>query len=280
MCPVVFPGAAVWLASRTGTPVPGSGRWTNTVTLARTLDLLDVKLDNYRGVLMPETEGTNIELAYELGHGSEHKQPDSRLHRILEVVEAVILALVAITTAWSGYQATRWDGRQSLLYGQSSKIRLKAQGLQVLSNQEQMYDAANVVELLKAEAHRDTLSADLFERRFLPEYRLAFEAWKMTDPLHNPNAPAGPALMPEYHNTKAEQAANLDQQASETFEQGTHARERAEDYVRITVLLATVLLLTAISQRFRSHRIRIGLIVIAVLLLCIPIWSIFTFPRA
>ena len=48
----------------------------------------------------------------------------------------------------------------------------------------------------------------------------------------------------------------------------------------MTVILATILLLTAISQRFRSQGSRIGLIVIAFLLLCIPIWSIFTLPRA
>ena len=40
-------------------------------------------------------------------------------------------------------------------------------------------------------------------------------------------------------------------------------------------MLATVLLLTAISQRFKSrHGVRVGLIaVMAVLLLCLPIYS-------
>ena len=199
---------------------------------------------------------------------------------VLEVVEAIVLALVAITTAWSGYQAALWDGHQSLLYEQSTKLRVQSQGLEVQSNQEQMYDAATVVEWLKAQAHGDTILADLFERRLLPEFRPAFEAWKKTDPIHNPNAPAGPTQMSEYHNTTAERAASLNQQASEIFEQGTQAREWADKYVRMTVILATILLLTAISQRFRSQGIRIGLIVIAFLLLCIPIWSIFTLPRA
>jgi len=228
---------------------------------------------------MSETGGANIEVAHELGHGRAHEPPQSRLHALLEVVEAIVLALVAITTAWSGYQSALWDGHQSLLYGQSSKLRVQAEGMEVQSNQERMYDAATVVEWLKAEANGQTRLADIFERRLLPEFRPAFEAWKKTDPVHNPNAPAGPAQMPEYHNTKAEQAARMNQQASEIFEQGTQAREWAEKYVRITVLLATVLLLTAISQRFRSHRIRVCLIVMSFLLLCIPIWSIVTLPR-
>ena len=228
---------------------------------------------------MSETGGANIEVAHELGHGHAHEQAQSRLHALLEVVEAIVLALVAITTAWSGYQSALWDGHQSVLYGQSSKLRVQAQSMEVQSNQERMYDAATVVEWLKAEANGQTRLADIFERRLLPEFRPAFEAWKKTDPVHNPNAPAGPVQMPEYHNTMAEQAAKMNQRASEIFEQGTQAREWAEKYVRITVILATVLLLTAISQRFRSHRIRVCLIVMSFLLLCIPIWSIVTLPR-
>jgi hypothetical protein len=229
---------------------------------------------------MSETGGANIEVAQELGHQRAPEQPHSRLHNILEIVEAIVLAMVAITTAWSGYQSALWDGHQILLYGQSSKLRVQAQSMEVQSNQERMYDAATVVEWLKAEANGQTRLADIFERRLLPEFRPAFEAWKKSDPIHNPNAPARPTQMPEYHNTMAEQAAKMNQQASEMFEQGTQAREWAEKYVRITVILATILLLTAISQRFRSHWIRIGLIVISFLLLFIPIWSIVTLPRA
>lgn len=229
---------------------------------------------------MSETGGANIEVAQELDHGHAHNQPYSLRHEILEIVEAIVLAIVAITTAWSGYQAALWDGQQSLLYEQSTKLRVEAEEMELQSNQERMYDAATVVEWLKAEVSGQTQLADIFERRLLPEFRPAFEAWKKTDPVHNLNAPAGPAQMPEYRNTMAGQAAKMNQQASEIFQQGIQAREWAEKYVRITVLLATVLLLTAISQRFRSHRIRIGLIVIAFLLLCIPLWSIFTLPRA
>jgi hypothetical protein len=230
---------------------------------------------------MPETGGANIELAQVLNEGAAHGQPHtSRTHEMVEIVEAIVLALVAVTTAWSGYQAARWDGRESLLYERSTKLRIEAQGLQVRSDQERMYEASTVAEWLTAQARGETELAGIFERRFLPEYRPAFAAWKKTDPLHNPDAPAGPALMPEYRNTKAEEAARLSQEASDVFEQGTRAREQADAYVRVTVMLATVLLLTAISQRFRTHQIRVGLIVLAFLLLCIPLWRILTLPRA
>ena len=85
--------------------------------------------------------------------------------------------------------------------------------------------------------------------------------------------------MPEYHDRGAAEFTRLDREATELFEQGTKARETGDDYVRVTVLLATVLLLTAISQRFRDHKIRLALVVLATLLLCFPLWRILTLPR-
>jgi hypothetical protein len=230
---------------------------------------------------MPETGGVNIEVAQQLNESRGHRSPEpSHIHEILEIVEAILLALVACGTAWSGYQAARWDSLQSELYGRSSRLRVEAEAFSVRSNQERQYNASTVNEWLKAELHGETNLAELFERRLLPEFRPAFEAWKKTDPLHNPNAPAGPAGMPEYRDGNATEFTRLDHEAKELFERGTKAREMADQYVRVTVMLATVLLLTAISQRFRSHRIRLALVVLATLLLCFPLWRILTLPRA
>lgn len=227
---------------------------------------------------MPEAGGSNVEIAH---HLSEHKESSHFLgQEILEIVEALVLAIVAISTAWSGYQAELWTGRQSELYGVASKLRVQAEGTTTFANQERMYIAATVVEWLKAEAHGDKKLADLFERRLPPEFRPVFEAWKKTDPIGNPNAPAGPQMMAEYRSALSESAARLNDQATEVFEQGTRSRQRADQYVRVTVTLATVLLLMAISQRFKIRNVRMGLIVVAVLLLCFPIYHLLTLPRA
>jgi hypothetical protein len=227
---------------------------------------------------MPEAGGANIEIAK---HLSEHEAGgESWGQAILEIVEALVLAIVAIATAWSGYQAALWTGHQSELYGQASKLRVQAEGAATAANQERLYNASTVVEWLKAEANNDKRLTTLFERRFLPEFRPAFEAWKKTDPLNNPNAPAGPQLMPEYRSSKSEMAARLNDQATEVFEQGTKGREYADQYVRATVTLATVLLLIAISQRFKIRGVRVGLLLIAAFLLCFPVYHILTLPRA
>src|ERR1700733_380776 len=224
---------------------------------------------------MPEAGGANIEIAK---HLSEHGE--SSEHGILEIFEALVLAIVAISTAWSGYQAALWTGHQSELYGQASKLRVQAEGAATYANQERLYNASTVVEWLKADAEGNKKLSALFERRFLPDFLPAFEAWKKTDPVNNPNAPAGPQLMPEYRSSKTEAAARLNDQATEAFDHGTKGREYADLYVRATVTLATVLLLIVISQRFRARNVRVGLMLVAAFLLCFPVYHILPLPRA
>jgi len=79
---------------------------------------------------MPERGGANIEVARKLNEGEEgeaHRK--SQWIERLEIVEAVVLATVAIATAWSGYQSARWDGLQDELYEKSTRLRVESQGL-------------------------------------------------------------------------------------------------------------------------------------------------------
>ena len=126
----------------------------------------------------------------------------------------------------------------------------------------------------------DDTVRELFERRFRPEYMTAFRAWMKLDPLHNESAPASPTLMPEYRNARADRARAIRNDASKLFQQGVSSRETGDEYIRITVVLATVLLLTALSQRFSIRRARIGLLCVAVVMLAIAVFWIATFPRA
>ena len=115
---------------------------------------------------MPEAGGANIEIAHRLNERKEHSAPrHSRWLEALEIVEAVLLAMVAVTTAWSGYQAALWDGMQDERYEQSTKLRVEAQGLLTTGGQERIYDALTFAEWLKASATGNQKIASLFERR-------------------------------------------------------------------------------------------------------------------
>ena len=58
------------------------------------------------------------------------------------------------------------------------------------------------------------------------------------------------------------------------------ARETGDKYLRNTVLLATVLFLTALSQRFKVRNVRLGLIGVSAALLVIAMYFVFTYPTA
>jgi hypothetical protein len=202
----------------------------------------------------------------------------SRLE-LIEIIEALILALVAVATAWSGYQAAQWAGKRAEQYAQASRLRTTAEGLATLAGQERIYDSDTFNSWLAARLDNKQDAAEFFERRFREEYRPTFAAWVKTDPFNNAQAPPGPIFMPDYHNAKHEQFLALTKQAAEMAEQGTKSGETGDQYVRITVLLATVLLITAIGQRFRFKSVRIVFMILAWLLLCLPFWQLLTLPR-
>jgi hypothetical protein len=107
--------------------------------------------------------------------------------------------------------------------------------------------------------------------RMRPGYRPAFDAWLATDPAHNPNAPPGPAYMPQYVIPQ-QQTSNIDdRRADAAFARGEAAGATADKYVRDTVFLATVLFLVGIGSHFTLLQARYGLVGIA---LCLLVFSV------
>jgi hypothetical protein len=117
---------------------------------------------------------------------------------------------------------------------------------------------------------------EFYERRFLPEFKIAFDAWIKLDPINNSSAPPGPRYMPQYHSSKMEEANSLIEEAAVKVERRNKGNSYADDYIRNTVFLATVLVLMAISQRFEIKSIRAGLIILSFALLSFGIPTLFT----
>jgi hypothetical protein len=229
---------------------------------------------------MPETT-SNVEFAHRIHeHGHSGGGGHSPQRQWLEILEAIVLAAVAVLTAWSGYQAARWDAKSAASYAMAAAKNVEAQAQQTLAGQERLYDITTFGSWLEARAHGDEKLAAMFERRFRPEYEVAFQAWMKFDPLNNPKAPPGPSFMSEYKSAKSARADELSTHAREQYETGVSTREKGDAYVRITVVLATVLLLTALSQRFKIEGARIGLLAVASVMLVFALWLIATSPRA
>jgi hypothetical protein len=230
------------------------------------------------------SERHNVEIAHALSEQkvAEHgMSPASkrRWEEVLEIVELAFLAIIAIATAWSGYQAARWDGHQAILYGQATRLRFEADAASTRGGQQLVSDSGMFNAWLQAHDGGNQGLARQFERRFTPDYHVAFEAWLATDPFTNPNAPPGPGFMPQLRNPLLEQSKRLNAQAETTFDEGTTARETADKYVRDTVLFASVLFLIAVAQRFKLRGVRIGANAIALGLLALTLYTLAVLPR-
>ncbi len=165
-------------------------------------------------------EGLSGEVAHKLSEHEATEHHPARWHGLLEIIEVILLAVVAIATAWSGLQASRWDGQQSLRYGQASRDRFEADAASTLAGQQLSADAAMFTAWLQAHSANDPKLQALIVRRFTPDYRIAFDAWLTTDPFGNPSAPPGPAAMPQYSNPNQQKANQLNSQASATLRPG------------------------------------------------------------
>jgi hypothetical protein len=121
--------------------------------------------------------------------------------------------------------------------------------------------------------------ADLYERRFRPEFRPAFEAWLAQDPLNNPAAEASPQRMPEYRVADLEESTQLQREADDHFEQAKDATEHTDSFVLTTVFFATVLFFAGISMRFRWQSMRITVLVLATISLAYAAGLVGTLPR-
>jgi hypothetical protein len=190
----------------------------------------------------------------------ESGHADTRRERIFEVLAIVLLSAAAIGTAWSGYQAARWSGREAHNFALAEGTHAKSTREVVSAGEARVQDLADFERWLDLETTGDQTLANLHAAQFQGPLRTAFDAWLTLDPLNNPNAIPTPLKMPQYHQAEAERAARLETNADHLIEDGSTARDRADEYVLNTVFFASVLFFAGISLRIASERLRMGIL--------------------
>ena len=200
------------------------------------------------------------------GHG-EAGDRHSRHSRIVQIGEAALLALVTLTAAWAGYSAARWGTASRVEIAQSSTLRNIATRDDLIALSLRNFDSSTFSAWFTAFTLNSPQKEAIAERRFRPAFRVAFNAWMATNPLHNPHAPPGPTYMPQYKLPAQTQANALDNLASAKFTAGNADAQVGDNYVRITLFLAAVLFLVGIGSSFKMHSVRYALIAVGSVLL-------------
>src|SRR5437762_1319337 len=112
---------------------------------------------------------SSTEVAKELGeHAERHQEHRHRHDRLISIAEAVLLSIVTLTAAWSGYSAAKWNTESRLHVAKGSTVRAKAnRGFQeslTLRSQ----DAANFNAWFAAYLSGSKTDQRVAEKRFRP----------------------------------------------------------------------------------------------------------------
>src|SRR4051794_3133484 len=214
------------------------------------------------------------------GHAASDREdePHGRLDRLVSIIEAVLLSIVALMAAWSGYAAAKWSTESRVGLAAASAGRTKASRANLDAVDVRNFDSSTFEAWFAAYTAHNEQAMVLAEHRFRPDFRVAFEAWRATKPETNPNAPRGPTYMPQYHEPGLREAKALDEGADQAFVAGATAGERSDKYVRTTVFLASVLFLVGISTHFPVRGVRYALVGLGAVLLIVSLVQLTQLP--
>jgi hypothetical protein len=185
--------------------------------------------------------------------------PPQRTDR-LEIAATVLLALAAVATAWSSYQASRWNGEQAKAASRATAARIESSRASSRADAETQVDVATFTQWVNAYALRQTELADFYFKRFRKEFKPAVNAWIATRPLRNADAPLTPFAMPQYRLAARQEAAQLDARAETLSASARTNVQRSTNYVLGVVLFAVALFFAGMSTKLRSRRLQTALL--------------------
>jgi hypothetical protein len=201
-----------------------------------------------------------------------------RRELLVEVAATLLLALAAVATAWSGYQAAQWHGEQAVTQGRATSTRVESTRASDEANRQVQVDVAIFTQWVDAYARGEERLAAFYERRFRDRFRPAFEAWIAQRPLANPAAAPTPFDLPEYQLEAAGRAEELEARAEEAADEVQQDVDRADHYVLAAVFFATALALAGIGARLRHLPVRLAAIGVGWAVFIAAVAWLATFP--
>src|SRR5262245_42448395 len=126
-----------------------------------------------RETIASVSEGLSAtDVGKEIGQHAKHRGAGDGKDRALSIGEAVLLSIVTIVAAWSGYSAAQWGTESSLALAQASATRTKANRFFQESVTFRAADASSFNAWFTAYIADDEKAMEVAERRFRPEYRV------------------------------------------------------------------------------------------------------------
>src|SRR5689334_18589259 len=119
----------------------------------------------------------------------EAEEEKHRHDRRVTIIEAVLLSLVAVLAAYSGYAAAKWGTESSVTLAKASTERTRSNRYDTEAIVTRTLDSVSFNAWFTAFVNGNRKAQRIAIARLRPGYRPAFKAWLATDPAHNPHAP-------------------------------------------------------------------------------------------
>ena len=194
-------------------------------------------------------------------HGRHREGEHLGRDRLITIAEAILLSVVALLRRLVRICRSEVVDGVACQLAEASTLRVEANRADGEAAELRNFDSSTFEAWFAAYVADNQAAMRLAEHRFRPEFRVAFDAWRATNPETNPNAPHGPTYMPAVQGAgSGTKGRTLDQQARNSFRKGEEAGATADKYVRLTVVLASILFLVGISTHFPLRGVRYGLI--------------------
>ena len=155
--------------------------------------------------LSPVEAGRGLQEHLEL----DEEEREKRRNRTISIIEASLLAIVAVLAAYSGWAAAKWSTESSLSLARASANRAEANAANLDALNSLNFDVTAFDTWFTAYVGKDPTAMAIAVKRFTPNFHRAFDAWLATNPETNPKAPPGPTYMPQYRQPAQAQAAAL-----------------------------------------------------------------------
>ncbi|MGE3600830.1 MAG: hypothetical protein AB7N70_35370, partial [Dehalococcoidia bacterium] len=189
--------------------------------------------------------------------------------RALEVFAIIVLSLGTIGSAWGVYQSSSWNSKQSDLFNAANVARIESSKETTMATATIVYDVTLVAQSAAAVATGQTDLQQFYrEKLFRPEFLPVVDRW-LAEAGGDPTAVRNLVENEEYINDLLSKPRELEDEAQRLSVEAERASRIGDDYILVTVILATALFFAGTASSLSSIPLRIALLSIATLSLAV-----------
>ncbi len=221
---------------------------------------------------------------------TRRRRNEPRLGRLLsnvELVTAILLGIVSVTTAYASFQASLYDGETAKQFTQGQNSQTEAESLYLEANQQyirdvQLWDKMTELQIeidnVPAQAAASQLKYDTLLFTSVSEDLNAAIVWSAEQNEADPSVFTSPFESEDYQNALYGAWAEEDDKSIAYFAAGDVADKNGDALTLTTVLMAISLFLLGVAAVARQLRVQLILIGVSMAIYLVSLVMTFQVP--